>query len=90
MVKLTAKDVAWIIDRPVTGQENPDESIFVTDGTREMTLILDGEGNRLTFNGQLVDVGEDVCEFLGVMDEIAEQGHSEPYVPEDQIDERLD
>jgi hypothetical protein len=78
-MKLTKADVTWIIDRRVTGRVRDDESVFVTDSSREMTLKLSADCQVLTFNGQRVDVGDDLYEYLGVMDEIERNGESQPF-----------
>lgn len=78
-------NVEWILTGHVTGESRledgvPTGDVLVRDGEgRECWLTLSADGGELLFDGELVDVGDDLVSYLAVMDEIAETGSSEPY-----------
>lgn len=71
-------DIRWIITGPVTGDSHADSvRIRNSDGrTCDLSVTDDGE---LLFDGQFIDAGDDYMDYLTVMEEVAETGHSEPY-----------
>jgi hypothetical protein len=78
-------DVEWILTERVTGEARfedgvPTGDVLVraSDG-RECWLTLSADGGELLFDGELVDVGDDLVEYLSVLDEIQDCGVSEPY-----------
>lgn len=61
------------------------DSVLVMDQDRSRAVVIAydaGEGTgQLLFNGVYVDVGDDFPVFLGLMDEVADNGHGEVLIP---------
>ena len=76
-------NVEWIITEPVTGEET-DAGTAVRRSTGETIIMTTDSIGRLLFDGQFVDVGEDLMLFVATADEIAETGASEPYQDEEE------
>jgi hypothetical protein len=75
----------WILTEKVTGEERLEDGVptgdFLVRGEngREAWLSLSADGGELRFDGEFVDVGDDLIEYISTMDEIQETGASEPY-----------
>jgi hypothetical protein len=82
------KDVEWVLTEPVIGSitGNATEVKGKRHGNNRgkhvrIAVFCGGGGNfKLLFDGQFVNVGEHLADFFSVLDEIAEQGHSDPYI----------
>lgn len=70
-------EIEWILNERLTGEQNGASVMVRAADGRTCALSLYDSG-ALTFDGRLVDVGDDFPCFLGIMDEIAEYGVSEP------------
>jgi hypothetical protein len=73
----------WILTERVTGEPRG-SGIWVKEADGERTAFLRVvESGALLFDMAYVDVGDDLVSYLSVMDEIQEQGWSEPDKDED-------
>lgn len=79
-------DYRWILTervtgevRTVNGEKTGDTWIGDSEKRKEVWLSLSADGTELLFDGRYVDVGDDFAAYLGVLDEIANLGFSEPY-----------
>lgn len=73
------KDYSWILKEAVTGKQYPESrnvQIWNKDGR---TAILTYDGDKLRFDGQFIDVGDEFMSYLSVMDDIGDREYSEPY-----------
>jgi hypothetical protein len=81
-------EIEWILSGPITGEPEA-RGIRVRDGEGHECLITfhcepgtDGP-YVLRFDGRYVNVGDDLAEFLAVMDEVARTGASAPFPESD-------
>ena len=72
------KDYSWILKEAVTGEEDANRYVQVRskDGR---TAILTYDGDKLRFDGEYIDVGDNFMDYLSVIDDIGDRGYSEPY-----------
>jgi hypothetical protein len=88
-----SKDYSWILKERVTGYEDSEvrvedgvtSGLFVVIGQDGKEARLDASGDRLLFDGEFVDVGDDFVDYLGVLDGIRDGGVSQPYNDEDPL-----
>ena len=75
---MTGPDVSWIVRETVTGDRRGNTvHVRSADLARSCALSLGADGSLL-FDGERVDVGDELTEYLAVMDEVSEHGRSEP------------
>lgn len=68
------QEYGWILKNDVTGYEQHGGVWIEAPGHKKAFLFLtEGE---LYFDGQYVDVGDDLPSYLGIMDEVADVGYS--------------
>jgi hypothetical protein len=69
----TAQSLSWMLTSSIRVTEQPDTGgvrVQQLDGCGRACLIGFVDDDRLTFNGEYVDVGDDYPRYLGIMDAV--------------------
>jgi hypothetical protein len=78
----TFKDVEWVLTQVVAGREVSNatqvRSVEAENVVYVSVFCAGGGRFKLMFNNEFVDVGEQLTDYLGVLDELAESGYSAP------------